>query len=75
MNARKLQLILEKVAAANHTTPEEVRREMQSAMEAGLCNPDPLVQAQWNAIPRKGQTLTLEEFIDYMVKVTEGRLS
>ena len=34
----------EKIAEKYNTTPEEVRREMQIAIDAGFDNPDPAVQ-------------------------------
>lgn len=70
MTAKKMQEILNKIAASHHTTPGgEVRLEMEPAMEAGQRAPDPVVQARWNAIPRKGEKLTLEEFIEYVAAV------
>ena len=33
--------IYEKIAEKYNTTPEEVRREMQIAIDAGFDNPDP----------------------------------
>ena len=36
--------IYEKIAEKYNTTPEEVRREMQIAIDAGFDNPDPSVQ-------------------------------
>ena len=39
--------IYEKIAEKYNTTPEEVRREMQIAIDAGFDNPDPAVQKEW----------------------------
>ena len=36
--------IYETIAEKYNTTPEEVRREMQIAIDAGFDNPDPAVQ-------------------------------
>ena len=36
--------IYEKIAEKYNTTPEEVGREMQIAIDAGFDNPDPAVQ-------------------------------
>ena len=36
--------IYEKIAEKYNTTPEEVRRKMQIAIDAGFDNPDPAVQ-------------------------------
>ena len=38
------KLVIEKIAEKYNTTPEEVRREMQIAIDAGFDNPDPAVQ-------------------------------
>jgi len=38
------KLVNEKIAEKYNTTPEEVRREMQIAIDAGFDNPDPAVQ-------------------------------
>jgi len=37
-------IINEKIAEKYNTTPEEVRRKMQIAIDAGFDNPDPAVQ-------------------------------
>ena len=51
---------LREVARKNHTTVEEVRKEIRLAMIAAMCNPDPAIQKRWNAIPHAGDTLTPE---------------
>lgn len=66
MNKHRLQSIIEQIAIASNMTPEDVRNEMLLAMEAGQSSHDPIIQARWSAIPRKGDKLTLEEFIDYV---------
>ena len=48
---------LREVARKNHTTVEEVRKEIRLAMIAAMCNPDPAIQKRWNAIPHAGDTL------------------
>ena len=70
MKTNKLDKVLASIATEHHTTVQEVRREMEYAMYVCQSNPDPAVQAQWNSIPRKGDKLTLEEFIDYIIKRT-----
>ena len=39
--------IYEKIAEKYNTTPEEVRRKMQIAIDAGFDNPNPAVQEEW----------------------------
>ena len=46
--------IYEKIAEKYNTTPEEIRREMQIAIDAGFDNPDPAVQEEWKKMTLKG---------------------
>lgn len=68
MKKEKIDRILQKIACDNRTTVQEVRREMELAMQAGQSSTDPAVQALWRSIPRKGSQLTLEELIAYLSK-------
>lgn len=63
LTLRDAEAAIRKVAEQNHTTVEEVRLEMIRAMEAGMNNPDPSVQAMWKSIPCKGEKPTPEEVI------------
>lgn len=73
MKEEKMEAILKQIAKAHHTTPKKVRQEMQMAMDAALASPDPVIQAQWAAIPKKGEKPTLEEFVAYIAsKVPNG---
>ena len=51
--------IYEKIAEKYNTTPEEVRREMQIAIDAGFDNPDPAVQEEWKKMTLKGIVVQL----------------
>ncbi len=53
-------------------TPEEVRREMQIAIDAGFDNPNPAVQEEWKKMTLKGERPTPEEVINYAVKKLKG---
>ncbi len=64
--------IYEKIAEKYNTTPEEVRREMQIAIDAGFDNPDPAVQEEWKKMTLKGERPTPEEVINYAVKKLKG---
>lgn len=75
MSKLRLQQIIEHLAKASNTTPEKVQYEMLLAMEAGQGSHDPAVQARWRAIPRKGDKLTLEEFIAYVANEISPFLS
>ncbi|MDR1409600.1 MAG: sporulation initiation factor Spo0A [Oscillospiraceae bacterium] len=69
MNRKKsFTHIFERIAAEHSTTVEEVRREIEAAIQAGFNNPDPKVQAQWAKIPRKGDIPTPDELITYVVR-------
>ena len=64
---------LREVARRNKTTVEEVRREIKLAMLAGLCDPDPAVQARWKEIPRAGDVPTPEDVISYIADTVTGK--
>ena len=59
-NVRK---ILIKIAADNHTTVAEVRKEISIAIEEGMKSSDPEIQKKWRAMSRTGGTPTPEEAI------------
>lgn len=60
--------IFEKIAAGHRITVEEVRREIEAAIQAGLHNPAPKVQAHWAGMPRKGDIPTPDELMAYLVR-------
>ena len=66
------KLVKEKIAEKYNTTPEEVRREMQIAIDAGFDSPDPAVQEEWKKMTLKGDRPTPEEVINYAVKKLKG---
>lgn len=68
MPDRKWNRILAEIAKRNHTTVEEVRREMNLAMKEGQHCPDPAVRAQWERIPKKNGELTTEDLLDYLLE-------
>ena len=59
---------LREVARKNHTTLEEVRKEIRLAMIAAMCDPDPAIQRVWREIPCAGAVLTPEDLITYIAK-------
>ena len=63
--------IFAQIAAQNHTTVEEVRREMEHAMLEGYENPDPGILARWASLPRQGDIPTPEELIEHVVRLIE----
>lgn len=58
-----LQEILQKIAKQNNTTPEEVYKEMQIAIDAAFDNPDPQVRKNWEKIHFTGDRPTPEDVI------------
>ena len=58
--------IYEKIAEKYNTTPEEVRREMQIAIDTGFDNPDPAVQEVFmgnlNPVIKKVNRMQQEHF-------------
>ena len=68
MEQTGFEQILQQIASSNGTSPDEVRRQMETAMASALQNPDPVVQQMWDSIPRKGDTPTLDEFMEYLIQ-------
>lgn len=60
---KDFQKILQRIAKENHTTPEDVYREMQIAIDAAFDNPDPEVRKNWETIQFKGDRPTPEEVV------------
>ena len=67
----KLNRIIERIAEAYNTTPEDIRREMEASMETAQRSTDPAVQERWAAIPHKGEILTPDELIDYIAFIAK----
>lgn len=62
--------LLRKIAKEHGVTVEEVRRDMQAAIDATYQNPNrnlTNIKAQ-NAVPRQGETPTVDEFVGYVAK-------
>jgi|AGTN01.2.fsa_nt_gi hypothetical protein len=54
-----------KLAAEKGISEEEVRREIQMAIDLSIANQDPNVQAYWKKIINKGVKPTPEDVIEY----------
>lgn len=59
--------ILSQIGKEENMTKQQVRKEMEGAIEEEQNSANSTAQALWNAIPRKGPKLTLEEFLEYMI--------
>ena len=67
MQKEQMDHILAEIAKKHNTTPDCVRREMEIALNVAQNSNNPYTKAKWALIPRKGDSVTLEEFLDYMV--------
>lgn len=58
-----METVFEKVAAENHTTPEEVRSEIAAAIQMAMEQSDPAAQEKWRTMSPVHQTPTPEDAI------------
>ena len=66
--------IFRELAARDQTSEFEVLKQIETAIQAGMQNPDPNIRAQWEKIPRTGTIPTPEELIFYIVQqIAEGK--
>ena len=68
---KQFRIILERIALENHTTPDDVYREMEKAIDVGFENPDPCVRDFWQQFTYKGERPTPEELILGIVQMLE----
>ena len=75
MTKRELKKLYAQIAKNNGVTVAKVRREIELAMQTAQASTDPIVRANWDAIPRKGSKPTTAETIAHLareVKRKEG---
>lgn len=60
--------ILEKVAAQNGVSVDEVRAEIEVAIDIGMASPDLAVQAKWKSLCKDGKKPTPEQAIIMLSK-------
>ena len=63
LDLKRAAKIIVWIARENNMSEEQVRADMKEAMEAGMNDPDPVVQAQWEEFRFVGKEPTIEEFI------------
>lgn len=63
----KLNDIFRQIAKENNTTPKEIKREIQKAIDVVTNSDNPQVRDYLKDIPKKGAKPTPEEFIAYCV--------
>ena len=59
---------ISRLATEKGISEEAVRREIQIAIDAGMANQDPNVQAYWKKMIKNGVKPTPEDVIEYMAK-------
>ena len=64
MNINK---ILKEIADKNNVSVEEVRNDIQEALDCGWNSKDEKVQGHWRKIPTNYEKPTLEEVILYII--------
>ena len=69
---QKSKALIEMLARKKNCTTEEMREQISARIQAGLNDPDPASQEQWEQIPHAGETPTPEEFISYVVNKLEA---
>lgn len=65
-----MRKIYRKIARQNGVTVEEVKQDMQSAINEAYSDPknNDVIRAYQDRVPRKGEVPTVEEFIRYAAK-------
>lgn len=71
MNIERFQAVLWHLAKENGTTPSEIYRSMQEAIDDAQANPDPVIQDRWRQIPHKGSFVTVEELFEYFAQLDD----
>jgi hypothetical protein len=73
MDIKKARSVLLRIAENNGINIENVRSEIQKAIDTGFSNPDPEIRSYWESIPRKSEKPTPEEAICFMEKRIKKR--
>ena len=63
MMMEKASAVIRSIAQKNHCSKDEVRKEMETAIQAGYENPDPEIRAMWATSPFANRQPTPEEFL------------
>ena len=71
MDRQKIAGVLERIAALNGVSVEEVRREIGLAIMEGMSNPNPHTKAQWAEMQSEGGMLSPEDVINFLVQRTQ----
>jgi len=71
MNKKKINRSLKKIAKREGVSVEEVRREIELAINLAQKNPDPKIQKFWNSLPGEGVKPTQEEIITHIASIAD----
>ena len=67
--------IINLIAAKNHLPEEQIRAELQDAMNCGRNDPDPSVQAHWAGFHYAGPEPTAEEFVLWVSSIVRNAIT
>ena len=70
-NCAKLEQILKRIADQYHTTPQNVRQDLQEVIDTGWENPDPVIHARWQMIGR-GKKPSVQELVFFSADVVNS---
>lgn len=73
-NMKDFQQILAQIAKEHGTTPEEVLREMQAAIDTAYASPTAEQKNIQDAIPAQGDRPTPEELVSHLASLFGGNL-
>lgn len=70
-----LEALYQQIATAEGITPEEVRAEMQNALNLAWARRDKTaaMKKRQAAVPHKGEAPTVEEFLEYAAEVLKQK--
>ena len=69
MNQKEITKALQQIADNKGCTLEEVRHEIQLAIDAAQEDPDPNIRAVWESFPHESDQLTPEDVIAFFYSI------
>ena len=69
MDRQRLTEVLQQIADNKDCEVEDVRREMQLAIDAAQKDTDPKIRALWESFPHEGDKVTPEDVVAFMYGV------
>ena len=70
----KIEEIIKAVAKQNHSTPEEVEKEMRMAIREAMNTKDPQAQELWKRIAPDGKEPSIERFFQVVSDMIDERM-